>query len=1236
MKPLRVLPILLGILLIASALVSDANASSNPYNSRHGVNFTTGNKYLHQNDISLGGPNSALKFSRSYNSQGIGGGFLGFGWRTSWSDRLWSDKPTLGDNPAVIVLRQSDGHMLLLSSSGTDTWTNQIAKKTVLAKTGTGDSAIYTLTKPDKTRHIFDGIGRLIKTSDRNNNSITITYDGDLLHYIDDDFGRRLTLVYNADSMLTMLSSPIGTFAYGYDTNKNLTSITKSDGGVVRYIYDSAHNLTGVFDENNVRVQTIVYDSEDRVTSSFLTGGSEAISIAYQSGYKRVITDSLGVATNYQLRVTQGVAKIASIVGPGCSSCGTVSDTNYLYDNRQQTTEATDAGGIKTTYTYDESGNVTRITKAADTLLASVTDMTYDPLTNRVLTITKPSIANPGQSTVTRMTYDANGNLISRLQEGYTGTTLISSQTLYTYTSYGQITSIDGPRTDITDTVTLSYYANDASQGMNRGNLHTVTNALGHITTFSNYNAFGQVTTITEPNGIVTTRVYNLSGLLVSATTAGLTTSYTHNPAGQLQTITLPGNRVITYSYTPAGKVARISDSLGNATAFSYDTEGRRTGVDVYDPQNVLTKYTDYGYDNYGRINLVTLPGSAQETAEYDLVGNLVKTINATLMATENHYDALHRLLSVAEAGNATAAYAYDAHGNITRVTDAKGKVTTFVYDDFGRKISRTAPDTGLTRYTYDAAGNLLTVFDAKGQTTAFTYDALNRPIDQSFAGGGNVVFAYDQGANAVGHLSMIIDQEGTATFAYDNKGRLATETRVIGTTSYTIAYGWDTATGDLAGMTYPSSLSLANTWDASGQITSMSVNGTPLVTAAAHLPFGPLKSATLGSVNLTRNYDQRYNASKIKAGSALEYDFTRDAGGHVTGIAGIQDPTAAARTSNYLYNPANNQLTGAVPKTFTYDSNGNMFSDGTFTYIYDGLNRMIRVEQQVATVASYGYDSMNRRIRKTVGTTTSHYLYDLNSRLIAEMLVDGTPIREYIYLDGEPIAVKEYQANPGIYYYVNDHLGTPQQLVSATGTVIWQAAYLPFGKAQVTTETVKNNLRFAGQYFDEETRLHYNLNRFYDPDTGRYITADRIGLDGGMNLYAYVANDPVNWIDPWGLAGIGRRPLQGDMPFNGKGPVHHAQIWYDDNGSSSGFFDDDKIRPDTGHTIDEYNFANDPRNYNDNRMRKAEQNVQKNWNKDWIPSFNDCQDYTDAVRDEYDRLWQEDIRTHGKSGHYK
>lgn len=115
-------------------------------------------------------------------------------------------------------------------------------------------------------------------------------------------------------------------------------------------------------------------------------------------------------------------------------------------------------------------------------------------------------------------------------------------------------------------------------------------------------------------------------------------------------------------------------------------------------------------------------------------------------------------------------------------------------------------------------------------------------------------------------------------------------------------------------------------------------------------------------------------------------------------------------------------------------------------------------------------------------------------------------------------MALREYELRPGLYFSINDHLGTPQRLITGEGTVVWQSAALPFGRTQVQLGTVQNNLRFPGQYFDAETGLHYNWNRYYDPETGRYLSPDPIGLDGGFNLYAYVENDPVNLVDPEGL----------------------------------------------------------------------------------------------------------------------
>ncbi len=156
--------------------------------------------------------------------------------------------------------------------------------------------------------------------------------------------------------------------------------------------------------------------------------------------------------------------------------------------------------------------------------------------------------------------------------------------------------------------------------------------------------------------------------------------------------------------------------------------------------------------------------------------------------------------------------------------------------------------------------------------------------------------------------------------------------------------------------------------------------------------------------------------------------------------------------------------------------------------------------------------------MKKLASGRATLYHYDYAGNLIAETDGNGTPLRDYVYLNGERIAMRVYGTQAGWYYFINDHLGTPQKIVSESGSVVWAAAYLPFGEAQIITEIVENNFRFPGQYYDAETGLHYNWNRYYDPKTGRYLTPDPIGLDGGVNLFVYVGGNPVSRTDPAGL----------------------------------------------------------------------------------------------------------------------
>ena len=191
-------------------------------------------------------------------------------------------------------------------------------------------------------------------------------------------------------------------------------------------------------------------------------------------------------------------------------------------------------------------------------------------------------------------------------------------------------------------------------------------------------------------------------------------------------------------------------------------------------------------------------------------------------------------------------------------------------------------------------------------------------------------------------------------------------------------------------------------------------------------------------------------------------------------------------------------------------------------TFTYDGYNRLA-TSTTAAETTTYTYNALGERIKKiNQNGLATVFHYGNNGELLYERDQAGNT-KAYVWLDGRPLARIDNDAT--IYYYHVDHLGTPQAMTNAAGATVWKADYEPFGKVVVKVGTVQNNLRFPGQYFDRETGLHYNYFRTYDPGTGRYGEADPIGLEGGMNLYAYVGGNPISRIDPLGLFWVSSVP---------------------------------------------------------------------------------------------------------------
>ncbi|MFT4715854.1 MAG: RHS repeat-associated protein [Paracoccaceae bacterium] len=259
-----------------------------------------------------------------------------------------------------------------------------------------------------------------------------------------------------------------------------------------------------------------------------------------------------------------------------------------------------------------------------------------------------------------------------------------------------------------------------------------------------------------------------------------------------------------------------------------------------------------------------------------------------------------------------------------------------------------------------------------------------------------------------------------------------------------------------------------------------------------------------------------------------------------------------SAGTDTYSYGTSDNRLvlvseSSSHQRAMTYDAAGNVTYDnrsgGGYGYTYNAAGRMASMSINGVTQAEYEYNALGQQVvrRLTQAGQTIHSIYDLEGKRIEEYLFDpvastSTLIREYVWLDGKPVAVIE----GGVIYYVRaDHIGRPVFATDGTAAVVWSASYQPFGGVHVSSGS-PIDLRFPGQWFQAESGLHQNWMRDYDPTTGRYIEADPLGLVDGPSVYGYALQNPGRYVDPRGEQSISIPPLL-SLPYPG-GPTTRDQ----------------------------------------------------------------------------------------------
>lgn len=442
-----------------------------------------------------------------------------------------------------------------------------------------------------------------------------------------------------------------------------------------------------------------------------------------------------------------------------------------------------------------------------------------------------------------------------------------------------------------------------------------------------------------------------------------------------------------------------------------------------------------------------------------------------------------------------------------------------------GNHITEPYPVRGTVVQTFDAAGNALTRTDARSITATFSYDALNRLTSVSCPDPAeNVSLTWDSCAGGVGRLCAVSDASGIRAWTYEGFGRVESETWTVGGHAFTTSYAWN-PNDSLTSITYPSGRVVSFSRNVLSQITAVASAGANIVSARSYRSDGLLKAQSFGNGLVeSRSYDLQGRMTGWDIGAVDSRSYTYDAAGNMTAIGSSSfaydalDRLTSAPGASFLYDangnrladsagvysyaPASNRMASSPAGAVALDAAGNTTAIGSMSFAYNQAGRMASASISGTPVAQYGYSFKGHRTWKTESGETTVFHYDLAGNLIAESNSSGATIREYVWDDdGRPLA----QIAGGVTTFLHaDYLGTPRFGTDNSGVIVWTWPDIPFGTGSPTGGATVN-LRYPGQYFDAETGLHQNWQRYLESDPGCII-----GRNGQQNRTVPPSPSPV------------------------------------------------------------------------------------------------------------------------------